>query len=120
MCLMVSLIQFYQTLTYVLRSMRWSRCSLPFMEFEAHYNVHKSRSLVPLLSHVNPILSFPSYNSKAHFSIIGPSAGWPCGSSNVLTKKKKKTEIRKRKRYAEISCCVFRHLYHGSSVRASK
>jgi hypothetical protein len=37
---------------------------------KAHYRVHKSLPLVPILSEINPIHITPSYGSKIHFNIV--------------------------------------------------
>jgi hypothetical protein len=37
--------------------------------------VHKSPPLVPILSHVNPIHTIPSYLTKIHFNIVHPPTG---------------------------------------------
>jgi hypothetical protein len=43
---------------------------------KVQYRVHKSRPLVPIMSHINLIYSIPSYLSKIHFNIVHPSTFW--------------------------------------------
>jgi hypothetical protein len=37
---------------------------------KVYYHVHKRPPLVPILSHISPVLATPSYLSKSHFNII--------------------------------------------------
>jgi hypothetical protein len=46
------------------------------MEPEGSIPCSQSPPLIPILSHINPIHSMPSYLSKIHFNTVHPPTSW--------------------------------------------
>jgi hypothetical protein len=71
----------YETiLTYLLTELPIVQ---PFRKFPAilrnpkvHHRVHKSPSLVPILSQFDPVHTIPTYLSKIQFNIVYPPTSW--------------------------------------------
>jgi hypothetical protein len=61
--------------TQELTSISWNQ--------KVQYRVHKSPPLVPILSHINPIHTIPSYHSKIFFNIVHLSTS--CSSQWTLS-----------------------------------
>jgi hypothetical protein len=56
------------------------------MEPEGHYRVHKSPSVVPILSQIDPVLTIPPYLSEIYFHIADPPTSWSSiGGYHVTT-----------------------------------
>jgi hypothetical protein len=73
---------FYDLLTELSPSWGTANCAAPqelpriLWNPKVQCRVHKSPPLVPILSHIHPIHSIPSYLSKIHFNIVPPSTSW--------------------------------------------
>jgi hypothetical protein len=75
-------IQNHYLLTQLSPSWGAANCAAPqelpniLWNSKVKYRVHKNPPLVPIVSHINPIHSIPSYHSKIHFNIVPLPTSW--------------------------------------------